>query len=375
MQKCWFLGLVLLLLSTCTYARTWNLTAKNYKMNGHNTLVYVSSPTTQPHSQPISVVLTARKKNQTAYLFQKSFVWKPGDALASIVMLNLPEGEAVLRLSVTENGHTDLQEVAFYCHYPQNTYYVSDVFLSHQPFVPDKVHFPFMGSNWNPQHQQVYFYQQLNAPVKILTTRAILYKQNNSSGNLTATTYLSLAQINQVLSFEKGSATFSGKFTTKGLGKGAYLVELFVYDDIKLLAARNIAFEIAEERPYFQQQNLTQSIAQLSFILPQSQVDSLLRLPDTQKKAALIQTWETLYPKNGQAQAILFYDKILSAQQKFQGEKWQSDRVRTYVQYGEPDEIRTFRTHNGVYEGWKYKKWELAFVFKNEKGVFRLKKN
>lgn len=365
---------VLLLLSPSLFAGNWALEVKNIHYESFSTRLSLIAET--PINEQITVLLQIKEEKSPAFSIQKKYTLTSENHTQ---YLQLGEGNFLIRVIIEpEKGETEIIERTFFC-MPYNAVkmYASDIFLATSPFSNPISSKGFVGKVKIENRKFLYFSEAIQSKNTIVTVRAVLYKEVENRANISKTsTYNSIQQINTIISLSKNQGNFADKFDIQKLEKGNYLIEIFVYSDKELLSEKSVGFEIVQEAYYWKNSEIDESIRKMQIIIPNARVESLLKLPLSQKKTALQNIWNERYPNEGETQAQLFYDKINTALLLYgkDGKGWKGARANTYIRYGEPDEKRTFHTATGDYEGWLYHKWQLSFTFQKIGNEFVLKK-
>lgn len=343
---------------------------QNRLQNDKNTLFFVRIN----EKNPVRMSLKVKPKSAGYYCIQKKWEQNQPEFQESFT---LEKGDYwfLLEIENTQTGEKAEWKKEYECNPPENGVYLSDITLK-----PDQSPFPFFSGEIEGENtvKSLGFSQNARFPQKVLTARAILYKEKKTTKSETAATaYTSLQQINQVLKTAPSGVTLSGAFDISRLTTGNYLIEILWYDDAKLTGERSIPFSIVTEAYYWQDRNIEESIRKAALLLEKEQIKTLLQIPSVpEKKSALKSVWKTLYPVDSEQQAYTFYEKVRKAEELFATEPltWQSDRAMTYIRYGEPEETRKFHTRNGDFEGWIYPQWDLMFMFKKVGNAYYLVK-
>ncbi len=343
---------------------------QNRLQNDKNTLFFLRINETNSFRLNLKV----QPKNTVYYCIQKKWEQKTAEFQE---FFKLEKGEYLFLLEIenTETGERVVWKKEFECTPPENGVYLSDITLK-----PDNSSLPFFSGEIEGENtiKKLHFTQSVQFPQKVLTARAILYKQKKSTkSESSATAFTSLTQINQVLKTSPSGITFSGTFDVSDLTAGNYLIEILWYEEARLIRERSIAFSVVTEAYYWQNRNIDESIQKAAILIDSEKTKQLLAITSPlEKKIALKSVWKTLYPTDPEQQAYIFYEKVRKAETLFAAEplKWHSDRAMTYIRYGEPTETRQFHTKNGDFEGWIYPQWDLMFMFKKNGNAYHLVK-
>jgi GWxTD domain-containing protein len=352
-----------LFFSSQLLANHWAIEVKNIRNDKQNTRIALLSDVSLP--APVTVQLQIKPQNSPSYTIQKKFTLYTA---SHIQFLYLPIGVYDIDLLFSsEKTENEVINTHFESSFSEKMY-GSDIFLDTKAFVNPIDSRGFRGEIPLDEKNKLYFAQLLQGKDKLVTVRAVLYKQVENRATISKTaTYNSLEQINTILNLSETQDIFSGFFSLKNLHTGKYLIEIFVYKDAELLTEKSVNFAISQEAAHWNATEIDESIEKMRFILPQKQIDSLLHITNlSDKKNALQNVWQDLYPLDAVQQAATYYEKIQKASTLFvsEGTGWKGDRAATYIRYGAPDEKRTFHTTKGDYEGWLYHKWQLSFRFK-----------
>ena len=137
-----------------------------------------------------------------------------------------------------------------------------------------------------------------------------------------------------------------------------------------------IELEIFKLVAFMDEENLDKAVEQLQYIGSGAIYDSLTSATTIEQKQHWFgQFWNTNYPSNDSLQNPIkeeFYRRIRYSNRAFGSgfEGWKTDRGRTYIVYGPPDEIDR-RTNERMwhYEIWAYTSLRKQFIFVDEYGT------
>lgn len=304
-------------------------------------------------------------------LHRKTFYLKIENTQPIEIPLHLGKGTFQIEVSIlnTEKGELQNFSLSHACRPKTEDFYASDIFLAYDNPLKEGLISTILATKLEEGSSQIYFYQEIAASIPTLTARAVLYQEMQAGVSVKTTTYTSVEQLNEVLNIVNGKAVFSNKFSLLNLPSGKYLLEILIYSDTKQLAERNISFELEWNGWAKVWENIDESIRKMKYILPQSQIDSLLSIPSpVQKKKKMLQIWEDLYPNMGELEAKKYFEKQQWAAEKFkeEGNILDSERARIWTLYGQPTEIQDFTENENVYQRWIYSQWALTFVFRRK---------
>lgn len=219
----------------------------------------------------------------------------------------------------------------------------------------------------------------------VMTARAILYREDvphpgpDDREFLQVRQYTSHLQLNEVLEIQGGKAIFSDGIDLFELPQGAYLLELFLYQDDSLIAEQNSRFRLPWKRLKEVFLDLDASIDQLSHIADPATILRLKSIPDMGDKLQAFETfWEARNePGDNSPTAALerYYGRIFYVNQYFQENTpgWQTARGRIHILYGTPENQNQTKWQGREFELWEYPRKRLRFLFERSGGGWALK--
>ncbi|MFN0200884.1 MAG: GWxTD domain-containing protein [Bacteroidia bacterium] len=332
---------------------SWQMEVKNVRIGRSDTQVYFQNTT----QEEVEVEISAKLQGSNQQVFHATLREVQDFQTFS---LHLGRGNYVFTMDCIQpkTGEIETFTYLYACRNSPSDFYAADILLSEKPIEHLAEAKPMLGTRLAEGQKKLYFHQALISSEKNLTARAILYQETQGSEIPEATTYLSVGQINRVLNFESNSMVFTGDFDLTNLPTGKYLLEILVYSDTKLLSEKSCTFEREWEGWKNVWENIDAYITEMQYVTNSDTVKKLLVIADAgQKKAALWQVWQQLYPNDYEAQAKRFFEKCSIAQQRFPS--LTDKRRRIFLQYGEPTSIE----HKAKEEIWFYAKWNLRFRF------------
>lgn len=388
MDSSWFFGsplswqrttkgiLFLLLISSSSFlfAANWQASFKNRLYFHYNTCLYLSDISGASQGKRVSINMRMREQGHPFFSFQKNMDWIVGLQPVSISYFRFSKGnyEVFIDIYCAETGEMTSLKYDYACVPMENGLHASDIFLDYEPIRSLGENGPILTELVDEKKQKLYFYQEIHSPKNILTARAILYQEKKSQEDIKATTYASVRQVNQILAMQNRAGLFVGEFDLGSLLAGKYLIEILIYADAQLLAEKSIRFEISAERVFLRSAEIDKSIDNLVLLCTPQQIGQIKALSSVgEKKALLLRIFEQRYPNEALLQADLYFAKIHHAHQRFLDEVdfWHSARIGTFLRYGEPDMMEELVVGGRKFQKWKYKKWNLLFLFeKKEKG-------
>ncbi len=362
---------LLLSLSSSLFASNWQISLKNRQYLYHNTCLYLTETTGGLQGKKLHINIRMHEQGSPFFTFQKNMNWQIGLQPVSVSFFRFSKGnyEVLIDIYCPETGETSSLQYDYDCVPIENGVHGSDIFLDYAPIRSLGEKIPILSEILAENKQNLYFYQEINAPKNILTARAILYQEKKSQGNTKATTYTSLRQVNQVISMQNGMGYFTGNFDVGNLLPGKYLIEILIYADAALLSEKSTRFEISQEETFLRPENIDKSIEDLRLICNVQVIEKLKKLPNSiEKKQALLHVFAQHYPNDSLLQAQSYFAKIQLAHQRFSSEIsfWESPIVQTFLHYGAPNDVEHIAVHGSNFQRWEYKKWNLLFVFEQK---------
>ncbi len=153
------------------------------------------------------------------------------------------------------------------------------------------------------------------------------------------------------------------------LGSGTYQ-HTFIFEQAGQRIARVIKYRIGILGIPSQIVDFEKAIKQLKYVLPEEDVDKMLKLSPVNREKALRKFWDARDPTptgtiNDKMQE--YYRRVDIANQRFtrSREGWETDRGMVLVLFGEPNEIdaHPFVTQGKPYEKWFYSNSNQHFTF------------
>lgn len=358
------------------FATNWQLSLKNRQYFYNNTSLYLTETTGALQGKKVSINMRMRGQGSPFFTFQKNMEWLMGLQPVSVSFFRFSKGnyEVLIDIYCPATGETSSLTYDYDCVPIENGIYASDIFLDYVPirFLGEKS--PILSEIIAENKQNLYFYQEINAPKTILTARAILYQEKPSQGNTKATTYTSLHQVNQVISMQNGTGYFTGNFEVEKLLPGKYLIEILIYADAALLSEKSTRFEISQEETFLRPENIDKSIEDLRLLCSLQTIEKIKKQSNAAKKQALLHVFAQHYPNDSLLQAQMYFAKMQVAHRRFISEIpfWESPLVQTFLHYGAPDEVENLAVNGKNFQRWEYKKWNLLLVFEEKAGRWQL---
>jgi len=354
--------------------------AQNLLQEKQDTEILLALEETPEKATEYQIDIKIRLLESPLLLHRKTFYQKIENQNPIKIPLHLGKGTFQMDIFILNIEKGEVQNFSFThtCRPKMEDFYASDIFLSYENGGNKAQMQPILSPKLEEGSTQICFYQAIQAQIPTLTARAVLYQETQAGVSVKTTTYTSVEQLNEVLNISNGKAIFSNKFSLLNLPSGKYLLEILIYSDTKQLAERNISFELEWNGWAKVWENLDESIQKMKYILPQSQIDSLLRTPSfALKKKKMLQIWEELYPNEGELQAKKYFEKAQWAAEKFkmEGNIMESQRARIWILYGQPTEIQEFTKKDEKYERWIYAQWALTFAFRRRGNHYEEVKN
>lgn len=369
--------LLLIIFPNIIFATNWQVSLKNRQYLYNNTSLYLTETTGALQGKKVSINMRMREQGSPFFTFQKNMDWLIALQPVSVSFFRFSKGnyEVLIDIYCPATGETSSLAYNYDCVPIENGVYASDIFLDYTPirFLGEKS--PILSEIIAENKQNLYFYQEINAPKTILTARAILYQEKKSQGNTKATTYASLHQVNQVISMQNGIGYFTGNFEVEKLLPGKYLIEILIYADAALLSEKSTRFEISQEETFLRLENIDKSIEDLRLICNLQTIEKIKKQPNVAtKKQALLHVFAQYYPNDSLFQAQMYFAKIHFAHRRFISEIyfWESPLVQTFLHYGAPDGVEYIAMKGKNFQRWEYKKWNLLLVFEKKAEKWQL---
>lgn len=202
----------------------------------------------------------------------------------------------------------------------------------------------------------------------LFTARAILYRQDENPYSDAAGKYSSLGQVSVLIPQIRGPQfTFSGLLPSEGLESGSYLVEVFIYQEDRIVAEAGYAFNIVWQRipeilanpeqyaPFMKWKFADQTLPEALFT-----------------SSGFLEYWiqqnefQGGYPYEAMEQ---YFQRALASDSLFlQAHAWNSPRGQYFLLLGEPDSITSLLYHNDSILIWRYTAPPLCKYFIKPEG-------
>lgn len=377
----------------------------NKLVGPHNTLLFLELQPTLMHIEEgtgtlladVNIRIGFREESSKRILVEKNLNEKithdflaGGNAFFKEYAFALPDGSYEVSLEVRDriSGRTHLALLSYDCNPLGKAIGLSDITLT-QEFGGVLTPQPLLGDHVKANPERLTFRVDVYAPqATLLTARAILYqrrpgnrRQGDDADRLNVSHYASLSQLNEIIPAAKGVTVYTDHISLKDLPHGEYLLEVFLYQDEKLIAEKNRKFLIDWKHMKDVFGDLNQAIDMMVHIASDDVRASLQAITDTDaKQEAFRDFWRRRSDPNRESglEALeRYYERIFYAIDNFAEDRpgWKTDRGRTYVLYGPPDTKGSLEIGGDIYEAWSYERWNLKFLFHHEESRLRLVKD
>ena len=368
-----FLLILLTLIPALLSAANWKVTLKSVKQGPYNTFLYLQyHPGDQSNTmtRPQVVEINFRKKGTFPIVLSKEQRLEIKGAKAKVFRIELYIQPGIYEVDidiadVLSGRHTPLA-VAYRCMISPKQLSVSDIFLSYEHAENLAKIAPILDFNLAPGNQKLYFLTEIYAPyARQLSVRAILYQEVDSLSSSSVSTWLDIRKITRVVSTQTPRTVFGDNINISGLKEGSYLLQILIYDQDSLLLKPSTHFVIEGGTRQKIFDDLPTSIQMMRYILPSIELERLSGIQNKgQQETAFRQAWFQLYGEAADSRMNAYFKRVYSINERLsaEGEDWESDRGRIYLQYGEPAYTELV-IHEKEYQRWTYVKWDLSFLF------------
>ena len=227
--------------------------------------------------------------------------------------------------------------------------------------------------------ESINFYSEIYTEVDDpLAVRAVLFRQEESFGQLQTQKFAQVGRINRILNPESSKTVFSDAFSLDELASGAYLLEIYVYREEDLVAESYRFFNIEWEDVGTVFEDLETSIRQLEYIAMDGEINEMLSIGNKKEQREAFEAWwesrQGGKVKSGKEAIEEYYKKIYQANSRFgqEGKGWKTDRGRILFFYGDPDEEQELIFKGDMYLIWTFARWEVKYIFKQQGKKFAL---
>jgi GWxTD domain-containing protein len=245
---------------------------------------------------------------------------------------------------------------------------LSDVYLTH----PD-------GSLWLTQEVRADFGTlpfgvEMYAPTgKYFTIRAVLYRKTENLYTDDAGIYTSVRQINKVVQGSEKGFTFQHAFRTDENESGAYLIEIFVFEEDQIVAeSHREVYLMWKEIPKILK-SPQQWLAPLAVLIGKSGVETLrLHMASAPNPQDAFQSfWQNRNQDAYPYQAMeSFYRRVMQAKNHLQHPTpWEQDMGASICIWGLPDSIIPYKVDQDSFQAWRYNSPPLYRYFIKPKGT------
>lgn len=362
------------------HALEWQATFKNVLRGPHNTFLYLryqpgesSSGITRPQiveinfrrkgSLPVILSKEQHIEIKGEHTFRIGFFLEPGTYEVDVDIADLLSGR-----------HTPIS-VEYRCMIDPSNLSASDIFLSYEPATDTRDISPILDLNLKAGVQKLHFLTEIYAPyTRTLSLRAILYQEVDSLSSASTTIWLDIRKITRTLRTDGPVTTFGDIINISGLKEGHYLLQIHVYDRDSLILKPSTYFVLEGETRQRIFSDIAQSISMMRYILPPEAYTRLLEVQGTeQQESAFRQAWVQLYGEEADEQMKNYFKRLylINSRLAQEGEDWQSDRARVFLQYGDPL-VKDFEINGKHYQRWTYVKWDLSFLFEKRNQAYIL---
>lgn len=377
--NCLKLLLLLILTPVCSEAAEWQAVLKNVSQGPNNTIVYLQyTPEDQTNRQeddvqvkmtrPHIIEINFRRKGTFPVVLSKEEFIELKEADVFPIGLYVKPGMYEVSINITDrlsDKHTAMQ-LEYRCQVFPNQLSVSDIFLSYQYASSISEMHPILDLNLAPNTQKIHFLSEIYAPfVRQLSVRAILYQEVDSLNSSSVSIWLDIRKITRVLKTETSKTVFGDVLNISGLKEGRYMLQIHIYDQDSLVLKPSTEFVIEGGIRQKIFDDLETSISMMRYILPSAEINRLESISSNSlRETEFKQAWVKLYGEAADSRMKAYYKRIYAINERLEkdGENWESDRGRIYLQYGEP--VYNDLSINGKeYVRWTYVKWDLSFLF------------
>lgn len=356
----------------CLKGAEWEVTLKNVNEDGYNTFLYLKyQPNDQDRDQrirrPQVISINFRKKGTFPIVLSKEDRVEARTAGVFSIGLSLDPGVYDVSIDIVDwlsDTHTPLS-LEYNCQIYPDRLSVSDIFLSYQHGATISAVEPILDLNLLSEIQKIHFLIEIYSKIpRQLSLRAILYQEIDSLNSSSVSIWLDINKITRVIKTDNSRTVFGNELDISDLSEGRYLLQIHIYDDDSLLLKPSTEFLIEGSIKQKIFEDLENSIKMMKYVLPAGELNRLLKLDEASRELAFRQAWSKLYGNSADSRMKDYYKRIYAINQRLaqEGEDWQSDRGRIFLQYGEP--VYNDITIGGKeYVRWTYIKWDLSFLF------------
>lgn len=247
---------------------------------------------------------------------------------------------------------------------------VSDIYLSGSDDAQTAFDRPFLLTNLPGNTDTLYYFMELSSSREIAAKSSAFFYENarqTESARGDILVYASLQEKVQNLAVTPGEkALISGAFSTTNLKKGEYLLEITILAGIGDPIQETANFIIGSNLEQRIFSDLDNAIRQMAYILPPSAINEMLDSPTREsRKIEFDEAWEDLFREDAKEEMEKYYSRIYEVNDLFSEEMpgWQTDRGKTYIQYGKPGKVEAFVRNGKTLTRWLYPQWSLMFLF------------
>lgn len=277
------------------------------------------------------------------------------------IRCDLAEGEyeAVAEVKYVDGGIPSIKSVLFRARSLEGPIQVSDITL----LKPD-LSGPVFRNEIRADAGGLYFTSGILSKQKgVFTARAILYRQDENPYADAAGKFTSISQISRQIQPPAGTEiAFEGHFDTEGLESGNYLIEIFIYQEDKIVAESAYAV-------YLTWKEVPRILANPGVYLPYMKWLShgLSENSIASSPASFIEFWITQNSdREGYRYAAMekYFRRIpLATQLTGVEDIWETDAGKHILLFGAPDSIRKYSVGADSIIIWMYRNPPLTKYF------------
>lgn len=358
-------------------AAEWEATLKSMKQGAHNTYLFLRY---QPKSsggitrRPHVVTINFRRKGTFPVVMNKEQRIEVTGASVFKIGFYVQEGTYDVDIDVGDllSGEHIPIRTEYRCMISPAGLSTSDIFLAYQPVSDLSETDPILDLYIREETPRIYFgidiYGSTSEPLNV---QAILYKEIDSLSSSNETIWLDIRKTSRSLQTARARTLFSDFIQTQDLSEGRYLLQVLIYKEDSLLLKPGTYFTLEGETRRRIFANLPLATRMMKYLLPPAELARLQAIPEGEElENAFRQAWIKLYGEEADDRMMAYFKRLHVINQRLEpeGEDWESDRGRIFLQYGDPL-VKDITIDGKAYRRWTYAKWDLSFLFeKRNKG-------
>ncbi|MEM6262309.1 MAG: GWxTD domain-containing protein [Bacteroidota bacterium] len=350
----------------------WEVGVYEIGSSSGNVTLYLQVPSAHLEA-PLEMCLTFRNPTSLGITSQKCLQFS-SDSSLFVLPLVAPLGKSRLFVDISNSQQGVLFETEVQLEVlASSDLALTDLLLSHRPFVAWETAYPLF-SPISTEISKIFYGMEVNsAAAKDLSARIILYKKMTANTAQYADRFEASTQQNLLSNSVSNRHFFSGSIQVDTLSPGDYLLEALIYQEDQLMGEKSRFFTKKWEGAAWLAAHPDSALRWATPILPPTTRQSYEGMAKDELHQALMSWWEDRFGSEASTEYEAYYQRVMTVNKKFSERRagWQTDRGKTWILFGKPDDIQEINRQGRKQIKWTYTKWPMVFWFEWNGDTYR----